>query len=288
MANVSYVYEFDKDDLQAIKECNEQHGFAIVKKLLPLELVEQLKDDVRRVLGPMFTDDSIPSVTHTSFIEDSPILTGLMAYEPLMKIVRYLHDHEPMTLNRSAGIFKKPGAAAGVKNSGAMAWHTDWSPLEHPYGANSVLNNTGAFSCWFYLTGSQPRNGGLSIIPDSHTEDWPAPEGFEFMTHRKSFYRKGMRSESYGGMDVPGMMPVLSEPGDLVLFAERTYHGVHPHQGEEPRLSCAMSFRKNSYELGPHWPVPESAKRFIDSAPAEVRHLVEGYIGIDLHWKSTQ
>lgn len=286
MSKLSYVYEFEPADLQGIRHCHDQHGFAIVKQILSHDVVMQLQDEVRRVLGPLFRDESVPSVTHGSFIENSPVLTKMMTFEPVMRIIRFLNDEEPLTLNRSAAIFKKPGAAADVPDSGAMAWHTDCSSLEHPYKANSVLNNTGASSCWFYLTGSRPQDGGLSIIPDSHTEDWPAPEGFSFTPDRRSFYRTGTAAKAYGGMDVPGMMPVITEPGDMVLFAERTYHGVHPHRGTEPRLSCAMSFRKKSYVLGQHWPLPESTKQFIQSAPQEVQDLVDGYIGIDHAWVS--
>jgi hypothetical protein len=158
---------------------------------LPLDVVEQLREDVRRLLGPQFPDESIPSVTSGKFVEDSLVLKNLMAYEPLMKIVRYINYNMPITLNRSVAIFKKPGAEAGVKGSGAMAWHTDWEQQIHPYRMNAVLNNTGACSYWFYFTGSKPVNGGLSIIPDSHTDDWEAPEGFEFTKHKNRFTGKG-------------------------------------------------------------------------------------------------
>lgn len=287
MSTPHYQFEFDKDDLQAIRECNEQHGFAIVKEVLTSELHEELKEEVRSVLEPRFVDESIRSATSGAFIEEAPALLKLLRYEPLLRIVRYLNDGESITLNRSAAIYKKPGAAAGVLHSDAMAWHTDWGPLEHPYKTNEVLNNTGAVSCWFYLTGSNPQNGGLSIIPDSHTEDWEGPEGFAFTKNRKSFYPVGTEPKAYTLMDVPGAMAVVTEPRDLVLFAERTYHGVNPHRGEAPRLSCAVSFRKKSRVIEQHWPLSESALRFIESCPEDVRELVEGYLGLGKSWVSS-
>ncbi|RAV21890.1 phytanoyl-CoA dioxygenase family protein [Paenibacillus contaminans] len=283
-----YIYEFDQESLQDIRDCKERHGFAIVKQLLTGEHVERLKEDVRNYLGPQFANDSVLSVTDIAFIEKSPVMAELLAYEPFMRIANFIHYGEALTVNRSAAIYKKPGAGGAAANSGVHAWHTDWDRLEHPYGANAVLNNTGATSLWFYLTGSNPFNGGLAIIPDSHTEDWEAPEGFEFTEGRKSFYRKGTEPKPYIDMDVPGMMPVITEPGDLVIFAERTYHGVNVHQGTEPRLSCGMSFRPSSYETGPVWPLPDSSRRFIESCPPESKHLVEGYIGIDTAWRSVR
>lgn len=272
MTTLSYRYEFTKEELEDIRKCHDEHGFAIVKGLISLELVEQLKDDVRQVLASS-------AQSFHAFIEHSPMLAQLMNFEPLMSIVRHLNDNEPITLNRSAAIYKIPGAKP-------MAWHTDWEPRIDPYKSGGVLNATGASSFWFYLTGSNPRNGGLAIIPDSHTEDWQPPEGFAFTKNQKSFHREGTEPTAYTNMDVPGMIPVVTEPGDLVIFAERTYHGVYPHQGEEPRLSCGMSFRKESHIVGPHWQVPDSAKEFIANCPAEVRPLVEKYIGIDVKWLS--
>lgn len=280
-----YRYEFNPNEWEAIQECKERHGFAIVKKVLSDEQVELLKAEVRRVIEPGFTDESRLSITDASFIEKSQAMADLLVFEPLMRIAAYLNGNRPMTLNRSAAIYKKPGAAGNVANSGAHAWHTDWDPLEPPYGANAVLNNSGAASLWFYLTGSTPHNGGLAILPDSHTDDWPGPEGFEFTAGRKSFYRKGTDPLPYCDMDVPGMIPVITDPGDLVVFAERTYHGVNAHKGTEARLSCAMSFRPRGYSIGPCWPLPESARQFIDSCPADRRHLVEEYVGIDTAWR---
>ncbi|MCU6710833.1 phytanoyl-CoA dioxygenase family protein [Paenibacillus sp. J5C_2022] len=279
MSVASYPHVFDKTDLEGIRACNEQHGFAIVKGMLPQEIVDRLKAEVEQVLAPTFTAGSKLTMSSGNFVESSPTLVNLMTYEPFMAIVRHLHDNESMTLNRSAAIYKKAGASG-------MFWHTDWEPKVHPYRANAVLNTTGAFSCWFYLTGSHPTNAGLAIIPDSHTEDWPGPEGFAFTRNRTSFHRVGTEPVAYAGMDVPGMMPIVSEPGDLVIFAERTYHGVNDHHGTESRLSCGLSFRKRSHAVGEHWPLPESAKRFIASVPAEVRHLAEDYIGIDSSWVS--
>ncbi|UVI33043.1 phytanoyl-CoA dioxygenase family protein [Paenibacillus spongiae] len=276
-----YRYEFHQDELSEIRACNEQHGFAIVKNLLPPGMVEMLKAEVRRILDDQAKSSNEATFVSIQFIEVSPVFATLMTFEPFMRIARELHNHEPITLNRTAAIYKKPGA-------GPMGWHTDWSPVKHPFGADAILNNSGASSMWFYLNGIDAMRGGLAIIPDSHTENWEAPEGFTFTVNRSSFHKLGTQPRAHDNMeDVPGAMPVVADPGDLIIFAERTYHGVYPHRGSMTRLSCGMSFRKSSYKPEQVWPLPESAQRFIESSADEVEPLVEQYWGINRGWISS-
>lgn len=272
-----YTYEFDINELDAIRACNENHGFAVVKGLINAEMVEELKADVRRVLEP--TCNPAPGATNVAltFIEESPVMARLLTYEPFMRIGRHMNYNKPMTLIRSAAIYKKPEAPP-------MAWHTDWAPREYPYTVDSFLNNLGGSSMWFYLNGTHPDRAGLAIIPDSHTEDWPGPEGFEFMDRRKFFYRKGTEPIPSTELDIPEVLPLFTEPGDLILFAEKTYHAVFPHNGSEVRLSCGMGFHSSSTAGLEFWPQPESAKPFIESCPPEVRPIVENYTGIDMKW----
>lgn len=279
--SLHYRYEFAQDEVADIVRCNSEHGFAVVKRLLPAGMVEMLKAEVRRVLEPIVNSKGVVSYTHDHFIEHSPAYASLMTYEPYMRIARALCDDEPMTVNRSAAIYKKAGC-------GPMAWHTDWGPVEQLMNTNNVLNNSGASSMWFYLNGIDDVRGGLAIIPDSHTEDWSPPDGFEFTAHNKSFCKKGGEPKPHLQMDdVPGAMPVFAEPGDMIVFAERTYHGVYPHRGTETRLSCGMSFRKQSYKPEQVWPLSESAERFIQACPPECKPFVEGYWGMGGDWKGT-
>ena len=48
---LGYTYEFEVDQLIQMSECLEAHGFAIVKDVLPPELVESLKQAVFRWHG---------------------------------------------------------------------------------------------------------------------------------------------------------------------------------------------------------------------------------------------
>jgi ectoine hydroxylase-related dioxygenase (phytanoyl-CoA dioxygenase family) len=193
-------------------------------------------------------------------------------------VIRRLNG-EDVSLHRSAAIAKAVGSGVG-------SWHTDYSFRRgRPRNTNDVLNNTEFSSVWFYLNGTHPSRAGLAIIPDSHTMDWAPPAGFALTEDRGSFYREGGPPGAYDAMDIPGVLPLFTDPGDLIIFAGRTYHGVYPHGGDETRLSCAFAFRSGRRPHPTAWPLPESARRFIAAAPPSIRPLVEHYPGIVPGWK---
>ena len=62
--DLGYCYEFTLDELDAAQQCVEAHGFAIVKNVLPDELVEELQQSVKQVLDPDGTLGEGNSITH--------------------------------------------------------------------------------------------------------------------------------------------------------------------------------------------------------------------------------
>lgn len=278
---LAYRYEFEPDELDEIKACHDTHGFAVVKGLLSPAYVEELKDSIRDVLDPNNDLQPAESRGQHSFIEYSRPMWKLLEDEPFLKINQRLLDTTEMTVHRSAAFLKNVGTGVG-------AWHTDWLGFKPgpPQAANQVLNvGEHPSGVWFYLNGTHPSRAGLAVIEDSHTLDWPGPEGFEFTDGRGSFYRKGEEPLPYDPMDVPGVIPLFTDPGDLIIFAARTYHGVFPHNGDEPRLSCALLFRPGREPLRVPWPLPESTRRFIEAVPSHLIPIVEHYAGLDPTWK---
>jgi hypothetical protein len=275
-----YRYVFEPDELDGIAACNEAHGFAAVKGVLPADRVEELKASIQQVLNP--DQDLQPGqgrLIH-AFIERSPALERLLAHPPFMRLYAHLFGTEEMTLHRSAAILKH-GGYRGVP------WHTDFSWVDPPRTYNDILNKGDwPNGMWFYLNGTHPRRAGLAVIADSHRPDWAGPEGFAFTEARSSFYPEGTEPKAYEGMDVPGMVPLFTEPGDLIVFAARTYHAAYPHTGDEMRMSCALICRPGRTPYPVPWPLPESARRFAASLPETLRPYVEYYPGIDLSWKS--
>lgn len=276
--HLPYRYEFPPDELEAIVACNRAHGFAVVKQLISPEYVEELKASVREVV---VRDGLNPAESRycVNFLELSEPAARLLEHDQFMAIARALHG-DALTFHRSAAIAKNVGA-------GTWTWHTDWSfPEAKVTSASAHLNIIDGFSSmWLYLNGTRPSRAGIAIIPDSHRMDWPGPEGFALTEGRKSFHRLGAEPKGHAAMDVPGMFPLFTDPGDLIVFADRTYHGVFAHQGTEVRLSIGAAFRPGQAPFPVPWPLPETARKFIAGAPPSVRPVVEHYTGIEPKWK---
>ena len=278
---LGYRYEFSLDELDAAQQCVAMHGFAVVKNMLPPEMVEALKASVVEVVDPH--GELVPgqSRTHISFIEHSSALCRLFEYEPFLHAQRIFCEAEELTINRTAAIIRQSGSAP-------LVWHSDWRGFskEPPRDASDILNRgPWPSGLWFYLTGSYPQHGGLAVIEDSHFADWPGPAGFHMTPDQSSFFRDGDEPKGYAGFEVPGMVPLFTEPGDEIVFAARTYHTAFPNRTDQVRLSCGIGLRPRSMPIDAPWTLAPTAKAFIAAQPAHIQPMVENYVGIDPTWR---
>ncbi|MCZ6634038.1 MAG: phytanoyl-CoA dioxygenase family protein [bacterium] len=277
----AYRYEFELDELNAMSSCLDAHGFAIIKDVLPPEIVETLKQAVIDGTDPEGTLGPGESQTRHAWIESGPGAWELLEYEPFMRIHRHLIGTDELTVHRSAAIIRMPG-------SKPVGWHTDWCGFSDgpPKNTGEVLNR-GLWPSgkWFYITGSRPVHGGLCVIEDSHVEDWEGPEGFKLTADRRSFYPEGKEEHRYNGFDIPGLVPLFTNPGDMIVFAHRTYHGAFPNRLDEVRLSCAIGFRDRNHQIDIPWEIPEVGKQFLDALPDHLKKYTDGYTSIDTSWR---
>ncbi len=276
-----YRYEFAPSETAAIAACNREHGFAVVKGVLDRTQVEQLKETTWRVLDPERTLKPGETRVQIDFIEHAPPLWDLLEHEDFLRLNRAILGTPDLTVHRSAAILKNTGA-------GPVTWHTDWhgySPL--PARAPNEILNRGEWpnGMWFYLNGTRPSRAGLAVIADSHTLDWAGPEGFAFTEYRRSFHPLGEEPKVHDRFEVPGMVPLFTEPGDLIVFDTRTYHGAFPHGGSEARLSCGFIFRPTAPPFPAPWALTESARRFCAALPSRLHPFVREYTGLDPAWK---
>ena len=279
--DLGYPYEFGTDELDAAQACVEAHGFAIVKNVLTEALVEELQESVKQVLDPDGALGEGNSYTHASFIEHSPALWKMLDHEPFMRAQRVFCQADELTINRTAAILRNPGSAP-------LQWHSDWQGhYEGPPRSSGDVLNRGPWpsGLWFYITGSHPMHGGLAVIEDSHVEDWEGPEGFQLTPDRRSFHPEGTEPHSYVGFDIPGLVPLFTDPRDEIVFAARTYHSAFSNRIDRVRLSCGVGLRPRAYPVDAPWPLSETAQEFVKAFPQHLQQMVEDYVGIDIEWR---
>src|SRR4051812_40105874 len=108
-AELGYPYEFSINELAAAQACVEAHGFAVVKQMLPSDLVKELQASVLQLLDPQGELSTGMSRTLTSFMEVSHPMQKLLGYEPFMRSQQVFSKADALTLNRSAAIIRMPG-----------------------------------------------------------------------------------------------------------------------------------------------------------------------------------
>lgn len=267
------AYTVPADDLLAIRQCHDERGFVVARGVLEATEVDRLRQAVLRAGRAAGYDGSADRTLH-ALVETCPDLLRLIDNQRFLRIQELFAGSRDMTVGRSAGILRRPG-------SDGMGWHTDYSfPLGEVSRVDDVLNVTEQpAGTWFYLTGCAPERGGLAVIDRSHRMDWVGPDGFEFSAGHRSFAPRG-GWDGHDRMDVPGMVGVIAEPGDQIIFAARTYHAAFPN-GPELRLSCALGFRPGRRALRTGWDQPEQSQVFLANAPERFAPYLEHYLGYD-------
>ncbi len=283
-AEICAPFSFAATAHAAIADCLNQHGFAVVRRLLDEPLLERLKQGVRAATAGAGLNKEWGSRTCMNFVEQSEEALLLLAHQPYMDLIAALHGTDDLCFHRSACIARAQG-------EGVVRWHTDQSRLaegQQPCSANEVLNQPhpdfNGFSAWFYLTGSRPSHGGIHVIQGSHKEDWQPPQGFVASACGRSFHRVDGPQEWYQGFDVEGCVPVLSEPGDLILFDANTYHAAESNTEATLRLSAALGLRPRRAHIECPWAWPEAAQKFAQRLPEQYQKYLDGYTSIVADW----
>jgi hypothetical protein len=275
---LSYDYEFDADRLDRIVACTAEHGFCVAKEVLSPAMVDVLCSDVWRVVDPDRTLGPGESRTYHAWFDEATEAWALLDDPRFMNLPCALLGTDEICVNRSAAIIRRPGSAT-------VGWHSDWRGQtdDPPRDSGQVLNRgSWPSGIWFYVTGSRPTHGGLCVIEDSNRIDWPGPQGFRLTADRYSFVREDAGdAERYADFDIPGLVPLFTDPGDCILFADRTFHGAFPNGEERTRLSCGCGFRRKSDVIDAPWELPATARAFVDALPERHKRYVDGYTGID-------
>ena len=275
---LGYDYEFAADRLDRIVACTQEHGFCVAKEVLSPAMVDVLCNEVWRVVDPERSLGPGESRTYHAWFDEATEAWALLDDDRFMNLPRALLGTGEICLNRSAAIIRRPGSAT-------VSWHTDWRGQtdDPPRDSGQVLNRgSWPSGTWFYVTGSRPMHGGLCVVEDSNQVGWTGPKGFRLTADRYTFVREDAADEErYADFDIPGLVPLFTDPGDCILFADRTFHGAFPNREDQTRLSCGVGFRKQSDVIDAPWELPATARAFVDALPERHKRYVDGYTGID-------
>ncbi len=275
-----YNYHFARDDFGPALACLDEHGFCVIRGMIDREMVASLKASIDRHLDPDGALGPASNRYHMTFAEASEEVWELVDKPAFMRFLRLVHGTADLCLHRSAAILRTPGEGMG-------GWHQDHrGHIARPQRANDVLNRFPIPSgLWFYLNGSDPGRSGIAVIEKSHYPGWEGPEGYVIGPDRGGLRPEGAAPDApYDGMAVPGCVPVLADPGDLICFAALTWHANMATR--ERRYSCGIGFRPRSFRIDAPWPLPASARALAERLPEGLKHYMDGYVGFDGEWRA--
>lgn len=149
----------------------------------------------------------------------------------------------------------------GIYHYSGTPWHhDDVSPEGHTH-LKVVL----------FLDSVRANTGCLSVLPGSH-----------FAAYRERMEQHG-KSLLKAGPNVPGCYPLESDPGDIVVFNVRTYHGafgdvvrrgIYVNYMQNPRNQAEEDYITNIYRRdSAHWGSYYTAELFEDATPRRMRML---------------
>ncbi len=248
----------------------DQDGALVVRNVLSPHQRQRLLEEVRLALGA----DAVPGGTayDLAFIERSPTLRQLLLEPAFLRLCQAVVGAQQLVVHRSAAIQRSVG-------SPQLPWHSDFDHGHGPpQGPDGVLNRgEWPAGLWFYLTGCDPGHGGLCVVRGSHAPDWQPPLPWRLSADRHLLVdAEGMPA----GMDMPGMVAIQAEPGDLVLFASRTYHAAAALH-DRPRLSCGLTLRPRASLLQAPWKLGSPGQAMLAGLEPALEPFFQGYCGID-------
>lgn len=132
------------------------------------------------------------------------------------------------------------GMISDLLQSPAMIWSTKfWNKTPgqaeipwHQHYHHMPVQPQISFTAWIAITEMTPENGCLELIPGSHKTAYPeveSPEGksFEHMTDPDC-------------VDESRSVRMEMDPGDVILFTEKTLHKSSVNTSDVPRLSLSI------------------------------------------------
>lgn len=173
------------------------------------------------------------------------------AHPKLLRVAENINGEDFAPFNEALFI-KEPGIGA------AVSWHQDG--VTH-WDSNDFEEGIHGFNFMAQVYGSTAVNG-VWVLPGTHKIG--------------KIDIKKLTNES-GGERLRGCVPIICNPGDVVICNRQLLHGSFPNCGYERRITVNFGFHKRSSVLGVKGGGVHSASQIFNSDVIERRSRVLGY-----------
>ncbi len=200
-------------------------GYVVLKDCLDVDELQGVQDAFDRVTerAPDFEEFG-PSGTRrsTSFMEEEGALAALIEHPKIMEAMRDIDGTE----------FLYIGNGDLTANMDEVYWHTDGCPSMQPMTVKTV----------FYLSGTPDGEGALNIIPGSFHPDFSAALYRSYAPLGEEYRRRSHNPDPSTRENVPGMVQVLANPCDVVIWDNRMWHSAWKRRDGKPRRNIFFSY----------------------------------------------
>lgn len=187
-------------------------------------------------------------------LQHSEACLRVYGHPQLLRIAASINGDDFTPFNETLFI-KDPGIGA------AVSWHQDgdthWDSDDFDEGIHG-------FNFMAQVYGSTAVNG-VWVIPG---------------THKVGKVDIKALVEASGSERLEGAVPLICEPGDVIMCNRQLVHGSFPNSGFEPRLTINFGFHRRTSVLGVQGAGMTSGEEVYDDAVIEKRARVIGW-GID-------
>jgi len=233
-------------------------GYLHLPGFVPPEELDPVRRDadalVEKAIGGEFGDDRFTYENkgrtlrriNALFEPDMPeSFQVLLAWPRLMGAISQLMDHDIFAASVHAMVVKVP------REGYPVPWHQD--PV--------AVRRFPAFNVDIYLDESNEHNGCVYVLPGSHLAGLiPAEDRAAVMES----WTKGRKE------DAPGAVPVICQPGDVVVHATTVIHGSFENRSDQMRRTVYFhcDHEQDVKLAGDRWPQREFPQALEQTAAA--------------------
>ena len=300
------TFDADGNLSKSIREAYSKYGFYIFENVLPEQELEDIKDDLEKLNSrfPTGPESSLDKYGNPAMNADSKALTivwskplgdplggtqlangrhQIKMFEPkadesapeavplillgslqfsdaclrtyahpkLLKVAENINGDDFAPFNEALFI-KEPGIGA------AVSWHQDGVTHWESENFNEDIHG---FNFMAQVYGSTAVNG-VWVVPGTHKEG--------------KIDIKKLVAKS-GSERIKGAVPMICNPGDVVMCNRQLLHGSFPNCGYEPRVTVNFGFHKRSSVLGTQGGGIHSESQVFNEEIIERRSRLLGY-----------